>query len=217
MSSHSGSAAPPGAAPVAHKRFEIARPPFTHRYDVKSESGNMAYYVDISVFTPNTPDLTVHEGPDSKSPIVAVCHMIRFSGHFKIGVGDPSRADIMHWEDLTKETMGASHYTFSAPVPMATGGSPRRSFSWKRTHSVGVDGMKPASLSNSNHKLVDGETGEILAIFTNVRGFTSGGVLQINVDYGRDFTTLVLVSCLSLYEKSRRRKHRSGGGSGGGG
>lgn len=191
------------------KRFEINKDLFSHHYDINKEDGAPLHYVDLSVFSRNKPDLILHNGPSASAPVIAEAHIERFSGHFKIGVGDPARPDAVQWEELHREKVDASEYRFSTDL----GSDERRNFVWKRTRSVGVDGRQPSALSSRNWKLLN-EAGELLAVFSSTHAISKCGTLQINVDYGRDFEALVLISCLSLYERSRRRRARAGAAGG---
>jgi hypothetical protein len=203
----------------AARQFKINRTSFTRHYEVDDANGHRLYHVDQSLFTKNKPDLTFHEGSDAKGPIVAVSHMPKLSFNCKVGVGDPSSPDSVEWEDLTRESVKASEFRWAISLPESTSrGTPsgRRSFVWKRTHKVGVDGGSVSSVTMRNYKLLDAETEELAAVFTSDRGFSTCGVLQINVDHGRAFDLMVMVTCLSLYEKARKRAARAGSHGGGG-
>jgi len=88
----------------------------------------------------------------------------------------------------------------------------RKGFVWKRTHSVGIGDSMPKRFSNRNHKLEDESTGEIVAVYSDngVGSSKKCGKLQINVDYGKDFDTMVLITGLSILEKERRRRKSAG-------
>ncbi|KAK5996959.1 hypothetical protein PT974_02307 [Cladobotryum mycophilum] len=191
------------AAPPTSKRFRIGRTPITGDYDIATESGSPLYWVDKSSLTPGKPDITIHAGPDSSYPVLAISHFPHFSGDFKIGLSDPARPQTLQWEDLTKESFTHGEYRFA--MNFSNG---RNTFVWKRTHSVGVDGSSPLPLSTRNFKLVGGSSNNVLAVFTNSMSLTKCGTLQINVDYGPEFGAMVLITCISIYEKARRRKHR---------
>ncbi|OAQ62179.1 hypothetical protein VFPPC_14167 [Pochonia chlamydosporia 170] len=206
------------SVPSTARQFKVNRTSFARHYDIHDISGNQLYYVDQSLFTKDKPDLTFHEGKDTNGPIVAVSHMPKFSFDCKVGLGDPSKTSVK-WEELTRESVKASEYQWSMTLPEASGqGVPsgRRKFVWKRTHNVGVEGGSPSSLTLRNYKLLDVETGQLMAVFTSDRGFTTCGVLQINVEFGKDFDVMVTATCLSLYEKARKRAAHSAGGHGGG-
>lgn len=208
------------APPHSSRIFQVNKKAFRHFYTINSASDKPLFYVDLSAFTPNKPELTLHAGTTPNTPVTGVCHMLKFSGDFKIGLGDPARPDAVLWEDLTKEkTVSAAKYRWETSVTGATsgGGGGPRALLWKRTRKVGVDDVSVSSLSRRNHKLVDERTGELLAVFTSDRSLSKCGKLQINVDYGVNFDRMVFITCLSLYEKARRRSHRGNGGGGGGG
>lgn len=68
-----------------------------------------------------------------------------------------------------------------------------------------------------NYKLVDAQTDQLLAVFTSSWSMRKCGMLQINVQYGKDFETMAFITCLSLYERARRQNGASAGASAGGG
>ncbi|OJJ41203.1 hypothetical protein ASPWEDRAFT_34701 [Aspergillus wentii DTO 134E9] len=144
---------------------------------------------------------------------------MKSSSLLKIGLGDPDDPNAMIWEEMTKQTWDHSNYRWEMTIHPPSGHPERRSFLWKRTHSVGVEESMPAKLSQRNFKLVDERTGELLAVYANngAKSWKKAGKLQINKDFGRDWDTMVLLTGLSLLEKERRRSRNSSGGGGGGG
>ncbi|PHH71907.1 hypothetical protein CDD82_6278 [Ophiocordyceps australis] len=198
-------------AATTERQFVITRNLWclSRHYNVESPHGNNLYYVERSVCRPGKPDLTLHLGPDKTAPVAAVCHMPRLSGNLKIGLGDPSRPEAMQWEDMIKQTLTASEYRWTmADLPRTTTAAPR--FAWKRTHSVGADGVSVSSLSSRNYKLIDLDTGERAAVFTSDRTWSRCGVLQIDATHGPGFDLMVIATCLGLYEKAyRRSQHRA--------
>ncbi|KAK2744098.1 hypothetical protein FQN55_006966 [Onygenales sp. PD_40] len=199
------------------------------------------YYVHNSYFTPGKSDMIMHAGPSTSAPIVAQCKFVLFSTGTKIGLGNPAQNngnDII-WEDLTRESKDHSRYRYELDLDMEVGldlpdtdtdtagdyeegNGPsqtriknhtgrRRAFQWKRTHSVGVDDSKPSKLSLSNYKLVDEETGEIVAVFANngFKSFMKKGKLEIFncalEGRGKGFEIMVVMGGLALMERERRR------------
>lgn len=193
--------------------FKIARPLFKHRYDAQPTDGGASLYVHMRPVTNNRPDLTLHGGPDATSPVVAVCHMPHFSQHFKIGLGDPSAAaGAARWEDMNKANVSGTRHCWAVdlPAPEASGDIARRRFVWKRTRKVAVEGMRTSGLSPRNWKLLEDLTGDgegegaVLAVFTSDLSRGKAGALQVNEDLGGAWETMVLITCLALYERSRR-------------
>ncbi|PGH19846.1 hypothetical protein AJ80_03763 [Polytolypa hystricis UAMH7299] len=194
----------------------------------------LLYYVKNSYFTPGAPDLVLHAGPDEKAPIISVCKFVLWSTDTKIGlVADPTATNptvdesSMVWEDLSRESRDHSKYrceiniskspsddgVFSTnddqgPSPSSSSSFERRAFLWKRTHSIGVGTSHPWKISACNFKMVDEQTGEIVAVFAN-NGFKSlkkKGKLEImKLGYGMQFEVMVLMSALALIERERRR------------
>ncbi|KAJ6443179.1 Postreplication repair E3 ubiquitin-protein ligase rad18 [Purpureocillium lavendulum] len=146
------------------RQFQVNRTSFARHYTITSTAdGQQAFYVDISSFTRGKPDLTVHEGDSSRGPIVAVAHMPKFSGDFKIGLGAGGGGDVTtQWEDMTSENLRRSTHRWTmnlggdgvAGSGSGRGPRRRRAFAWKRTRRVGADGASVSSLSGRNLKLV---------------------------------------------------------------
>lgn len=191
------------------RRYKISNTAWRHHYNVKLADDQQIYRVRVSEFRPKKPDLTFHAGMDDSGPIVAVAKFQHFSRGIHIGLGDPQAPSEMVWEDLTGQSKSHSKYRWEMEVPTSTG--PRRqSFLWKRTHHVGLEGHTWTRLSNRNYKLVDEQSGNILAMFmTNVASYKESGMLQLHVDHGQQFDLMVLATVLSLYEKARRRRQNS--------
>ncbi|CAG8030818.1 unnamed protein product [Penicillium salamii] len=219
-SSRTGSTA--STPPVDHsglsRVFQITKGLMDRHYKINSLNDQPLFYGDISLFTPNKPDLTLHVGSSTQGPVVAVSNFLKLSGNYKIGVGNPDDMSNVQWEDMTKELLHKPKYRLETTVPCGSdqSHSERRSLVWKRTRSVGVDGETPSRLTVRNYKLVDERSEQVLAVFSGGRRPGRGGKIEIRVEYGQDFDHLVLISCLSLYEKARRRSHRGAAGGGGG-
>lgn len=199
--------------------YHIYLKPFHRHYEIKSTDDQSLYYGEVSSFTLNKPDVTLHAGTSAKDPVLAVSKFLKLSGDFKLGLGDPKDVNHVQWEDMTKESALHSKYRFEMTVScqQEPPHEERRSFLWKRTHHVKVDDATPMMWSARNYKLVDELTGELLAVFTRERSLSKCGTLQIKAGFGKSFDTMATLSCLSLYERARRRDRSAGGGGGGGG
>lgn len=199
------------------RTFQVYKPAFRRHYEIKSANDNPLYHVDISAFTPNKPDLTLHAGTSTSAPKIAASKFLKLSGDCKLALGDPDDITNTQWEDMTKESAIHSKYRFEMTIPTASGHGERRVFFWKRTHKVMVDDAKAFPLSMRSFKLIDERSEQVVAVFSRERSFTKCGTMQIRVDHGEGFDRMVLISGLSLYERSRRRNHSTAGGGGGGG
>ncbi|KAK5992453.1 hypothetical protein PT974_05857 [Cladobotryum mycophilum] len=194
----------PETEPAPSSRiFQVNRTSYTKHYDITTSSGEPLYYAaQSSGISSKTPDLVLRRGNSNRCPVVAVSYMFRLASGFKIGFGDPDAEESITWEDLTMQTRNASEHR------LHLGQNDQRSeFVWKRTHSAKVLGEKPRALSMRNYKLLDAETNQVLATFRSTPSFKKCGVLQIHLDRGDDFDVMVFITCLSIYEKSRRRQH----------
>jgi len=164
------------------------------------------YYIANSLFSKKA-DVLMHEGPSKEGRLVAACKMRFTFGTFNIALGDPDDPNA-RWQVMQRKgQLKNRHWAFDFPT--AGTESKRHVFLWKRTRGV------------RNMKLVDGETGEIVAQYMSnyMKSWRKAGKLVLYRDYGGQWTLLVLVGYLALLEKARRR-HRAaigGGGSASGG
>ncbi|PGG99516.1 hypothetical protein GX51_06256 [Blastomyces parvus] len=202
---------------ISHVNFTITKSP---------EKRHPVYHVQNSYFTPGTPDMTLHAGPDQSGPILGRCKFVLFSTCTKIGLG--TSEEDMIWEDLTRVSKDHSRYRYeidfgtdigdgniAGPTALSAARPHvrRRAFLWKRTHSVGVEDSKPSKFSPSNYKLVDEETGEVVAAFANngIKSWKKKGKLEILNkdelfgDAGKRFELMVLMGALAVMERERRR------------
>jgi hypothetical protein len=190
--------------------FKIVRPAFKYNYQITLEGEEEPRYrVKNRLYPRKAPDLELHSGPDLTSPILVTCYMPNFSRHCKIGFGDPTSDEPLIWEDFVKPKKTGCERNISVSfsngdIVSETGKGEREQFTWKRTSHVGVPGKKFHNISNRNRKLID-EQGEVVAIFTYDTTIGITGWLQINVDRGRDFDTLVMITALAIDEKIRRQ------------
>ncbi|KAL4869692.1 hypothetical protein BDV12DRAFT_167494 [Aspergillus spectabilis] len=202
----------------SRRLYHIYHTAFRYDYRVSDADKNNIFFVNNSYLTPIKADITVHTGEDKKAPVVGVCKSLHLSRHCKVGLGDPQQAGAMVWEDLQCQNITMTKYCWQMAVPSTDGGSERRWFIWKRTHSHGADGDSPAFFSLRNFKLVDELTGEVAAVFTsnNFKSLRKNGKLQVAAEYGPDFDLMALITLLAMYERIRRRTGGKGGGGGGG-
>jgi hypothetical protein len=108
------------APDVAHsppRQFRFNRKSFDDHYDIQSTDGEHLLYVGMRLS-----GLSLHDGPDSKSPIVAESHMPTFSHEFMIGLGDPHQPLLMRWEEMTK--MGSKTSGCSWAMTLSEGEKP---------------------------------------------------------------------------------------------
>jgi hypothetical protein len=168
------------------------------------EDKNVLYFSETHEWS-SAPDVVLRQGVDKQSPIIAVARF-RYSQDLKLGLGnsDASENDMI-WEDLKNATtgrLGHSKYRFEMTIDHQ-----RRSFLWQRTRDSadGVHGIDKAT--DSNFRLVDEATGEVLAVYLDnvYKSWRKTGKLQFKGDLGKDWEIMVLIGCLGLCEKKRRR------------
>ncbi|KAF9886430.1 hypothetical protein FE257_011462 [Aspergillus nanangensis] len=198
--------------------YNIYNTVLRHDYNVTGADKTPIFHIHNSTIKPKKPDLTIHSGGDENGTVLAVCKFLHFSRHFKVCLGDPHDLNLAQWEDLVCQNMRRNKYRWQMTIPNVAGPQ-RRSFVWKSTHHVGIGDDTPSIFNARCWKLVEEQTGQVVAVFLakNLKSFTKSGKLQIDVNYGQDFDLMVLITVLALYEKQRRRSQNSAGGGGGGG
>lgn len=198
------------------RTWKLSKPAFSRHYDIRpdSDSSPVAFVVDISVFTPGKPNLTLHRGASltSNPPIVACVHTPKASRSFTLGLGDPSSPNIQ-WDDVTRQ--GATRFEFSFPTVLPGESDKPLQLTWKKTKRESVQGMKASGFSSQDFKLVDGAD-RVLAVFTHERGIGKCGTLEIRGSWGEAFDLKVLMTVVTLYDLIRRRQNAAAGGGGGG-
>lgn len=200
------------------RQYTIDKPLFKKCYGISPQDNpNHHQYVRIKHSTGRSPDLTLHDGPDNQAPITAVAHILKTHVGFKIGLGDPGDANAMIWEDVKHANKLRTNFAWSMELPLRRGSGiftdsmaeaqshkRRTAFMWKRTRSVAVDGGTIHALSTRSWKLLD-EDENLLAVFTSNISRGQAGVLQVNVDFGKEFDVMVLMTLLAVYERGRRQ------------
>ncbi|KAL7815931.1 hypothetical protein V8C44DRAFT_323401 [Trichoderma aethiopicum] len=190
--------------------FQIVRPAFKSSYEIIPDGEEPLYKVkNLPYHKGGKPDLALLDGLDETAPALVVCHMPKFSRHFKIGFGDPAGPEPIVWEDFIKPTMGSLERKISVSFSddghiVETGKGGREEFTWKRTRHVSIPGKRSRATSLRNRKLVDDQD-NVLAIFTHATAIGIAGWLQIEVDRGRDFDLMVMMTALSIHEWIRRQ------------
>lgn len=187
-------------------------------------SNTCIYYVENSALTPKKPDVILFKGNAKQGcPIAGVARWKSMWGKtVNVGIGDAGvkleNGASIPWETMTAEkSLKLNDHRFKIP-----GDSSDKTYMWKRTHHEGVE-KEHNSWSSNNYKLLDGQTGEVLATFANNRfkSWKKLGKLTFREDLGEQWQLMALLTCLALVEKGRRRtrsrRSAPGGGGGGGG
>ena len=182
-------------SPSPVSRYTVCKPTFKHSYHITSETSQRKY-VRTRAGT-SAPGLTLHDGPDETAPVLAVVHGIKSQSNLKIGLGDPEDPNAVTWEYLHHDNAIKTKFSFEFEVDHV-----RKRFTWKRTRTEAVEGGTIVRMSPNNWKLVGDE--EVLAVFTSDKAVGIAGVLQVNVDHGVEFATMVLISVIALLERARR-------------
>lgn len=208
--------APPPYDLQHHTQYNIYKSTFSRHYDITTADGRPLFHGEVSTFTPGKPDLTLHTGTSDKGPVVATSKF-GFIDSFKVVLKGPSGIYSDQCESMTKGSFWTGQYRWAMTLQFSPSHPvTRREFIWKRTRHEAVDG-RTASVFQFNYKLVDAQTDQLLAVFTSSWSMRKCGMLQINVQYGKDFETMAFITCLSLYERARRQNGASAGASAGGG
>lgn len=194
------------------KRYIVTKPALSAHYNVASEDGADAYYVDIKTkIMPSKPRLTFHTGGSTDGSVAAVLHFQVPTVDMKVGLGDPADLVTIEWEDLScMNKLTHAKYTWSVNLPSSKGmeervgdSVARRTFIWTRTRNQGIDGKKPSGATNRHWKLAAEGSEELLAIFTGDSKLGKCGTLAMREDLGGKFHLMALVTLLGMYDRAR--------------
>lgn len=205
-------------------RYDIHRPAACYHYDITGpDSKENLYYCTVKPFTRKQPDLVLHAGLDKSAPPIALCHILQFSQSFKFGFGDPANEDDIEWEDLIRSNTSGSEHRWGMTLPSDVAPSSvegeksanvgrRLSLVWKKTTSVTVAGAREPLTRRRGHRghrgwklIEESDPKEILAVFTFDKSYGRRGLVQINAGHGDKFNVGVLMSVLTLYERTDER------------
>jgi hypothetical protein len=178
-------------------------------YTIIDDEGLPVYHVKTKGLRPTAPHLTMYPGKDASGPIVAFVKIMTTttSRSAKIARGDPEYAQNAIWEDLKRlDRWSGVRYRWEMAVLDYDGAAQRKTFVWKRTRSFNADGLPRESkaLFRRNYKLVDGESGELLAVFSADLGLGNfkrlGKIRFVDDRYGSVFRMMVFLSALVVYD-----------------
>ncbi|KAL2212471.1 hypothetical protein CC79DRAFT_1393696 [Sarocladium strictum] len=174
------------------KIFKLNKVSFpSRRYDLSSgPSSPVILSADVSKYTPNKPDVTLHQsGSDLKGPVVAASFIARERKTLHVGISPPGAKD-MDWHSLRRGRRSNS-YSFAFMLDDGT----QMNLSWKKT------GLLDGGIG---FRLTD-DRGVVMAEFKrNMTLFESAGSLELSATMGLRFETMVFISLLSIIEMKKR-------------
>lgn len=182
-------------------RYNITTTFWKHHYEI---SGTHNIYVENSQMTPGKPDLTFH-ATNKEGPTIALSKYKHFSSDIEVGLSSGpnsnTNSNSMRWDTLHRDGWRSSKYKFTAEV-----GGRLEKYTWRSTNKMSL--TRGGSL-----ELVHDRTGGVAAVFAGHCGLKgSNHVLTINACHGEQFQLLVLMTCITLAEKTRRRNEAAAAG-----
>lgn len=161
------------------------------------------YFLDISVFTPNQPDITVRSRTEH-GPVVGQAHF-RWSLSIKAGVGPDDTS--MTWTNMKRGGVLRRHYTFEYRG---------RTYSLRRTHST-ENGVAPHQVAMFSHmKVVDETTSQVIAAYISTLSMKrKRGTIKFTKGVSPEIEVLCIMGFAAWREKMARAAGRSTGACGG--
>lgn len=216
------------------KSFNVATRPFglnlsiteTTKYPQKP-----TYFAVSSEFS-RQPDIVLH-AEDKNGSRMAIAHF-RFSRHIRMGFGSETLVDEEFvWEEMknTSTWLGHWRYEFEYNIPPDQGdfswdvgpnaGRVRKKFVWLRTRDEidGVKGMVETHVGWRNYKLVEQDSGRVLAVMlmSMFTGCSYKGAINLHEDLSKEMEVMVIMTAICICDKGERRiRHYACGGGGGG-
>jgi hypothetical protein len=179
-------------------RYNITSTFWKHHYEI---TGSHNLYVENSQMTPGKPDLTFHT-TNKEGPIIALSKYKHFSSDIEIGLSE-GHSTSMRWDTLHHDGWRSSKYKLTAEI-----NGRLEKYTWRPTHKMSL--TRGGSL-----ELVHDRTGAVAAVFSSHCGLKgSDRVLTFdnNACHGERFQLLVLMTCITLAEKTRRRNEAAAAG-----
>ena len=163
----------------------------SRRYDFSSgPNGPTILSGDVSKFTPDKPDVTLHQsGSDFKGPVVAASFISRERKTLQVGICPPGFKE-MEWHSLHR---GRRSDTYSFPFVLDD--ERKLNLTWKKKGLL--DG-------GFGFRLTDDRGGVVAEFTRNMTVFESAGSLEVSASMGMRFETMVFISLCAIIEKKRR-------------
>ena len=158
------------------------------------------YYAEISEFRPRKPDITLHEGGKKEGAVVAASFY--GFGKFRIGIGPDDIS--MVWTECKR-----SGSLFSKRFLFEWNG---RTYSMQRAKSKDTNVTGFAKLMLTHFKVVEVDTGELVALYTSNKFGRKKGTVRFKPDLPQDLEILFVMSIASWRDKIRREQPKGGGG-----
>ncbi|KAL3462763.1 hypothetical protein BJX64DRAFT_136508 [Aspergillus heterothallicus] len=181
--------------------FQSLKPDYT----IIDDYGLPVYHVKTRGLRLTAPHLTMHIGKDASGPVAAFVKFMATARTAKIARGDPEYAQNAIWEDLKRlDRWSGVRYRWEMAVVDYNGVAQRKTFVWKRTRSFNADGLPRGHKTHfrHNYKLVDDDSGELLAVFSADLGLGTvkrlGKIRFVDDRYGSVFRMMVLLSSLVM-------------------
>lgn len=188
---------------LSERVFSFNHAEFPWRDIAILENETPIYFADISVFTPDKPDITLRSRTEN-GPIVGQAHF-RWSLSIKAGVGPNDTS--MTWTNMKRGGVLRRHYSFEYRG---------RAYSLRRTHSTD-NGVAPHQRAMFSHmKVVDETSNQVIAAFISILSVKrKRGTIKFAKGVGPELEALCIMGFAAWREKVARAAGRSTGGAGG--
>jgi len=181
-------------------------------YAVQNLNDGSCWHVASSKYTRGTPDLTLFEGLDRDAPIIGASRLAIFDKGFDVAVGDPTTPFVSTdpiW--IRVKSMAATKIVRTWHLPAANPNDKPHCYTWKRTHNVESlqgfrDEIKLSKLSLRSLKLIEEDTGKVVAVFVDLRRrWGKYGDFYLQSGMSREWTIATFMSGITILEQWRRR------------
>ena len=158
------------------------------------------YYGEVSEFRRRKPDITLHRGGDKEGSIVAASFY--GFGKFRLGVGSDEIS--MVWTECKRGgSILSKHFLFEWNG---------KTYSLQRAKSKDTNVTGFAKLMLTHFKVVEADTGELIALYTSNKFGRKKGTVKLKPDLPEDLEILSVLCIASWRDKIRRQQPKGGGG-----
>lgn len=186
---------------MPYNQFQITEQP--HHYTVTSTRTTTTnpkgqhLFPENSPFDTSQPDLRMHIGPDTTGPVIGASKYKRFSQDCQISLFENEADTEINPENAWKNiNLSKKGYLSPSYVFQARLYGEMSHFSWKKTKSIGKHATPLGNL-----KLVDGSSGEVLAVYSSESYTLVHGLVEMCRKFGEEFDRLALLTGVSVREE----------------